>query len=182
MPSPRRSIVVIAAATLLAGAPATALTAVTQVIDGVPQVIAPQQLIVKCNPGALPILCSNALASVGAAILDEGQDVFTLLALPGGVSLQGALDTLRASSAIAVAEPNRVLLGSATYPQTWHFPAIAAPGDSSLLPALASPIVAVLDTGVAYENYQDAFGTYAQAPALAGTQFAQGWDFVNCDA
>src|SRR5262249_46563764 len=47
----------------------------------------------------------------------------------------------------------------------------------------ASPIVAVLDSGVAYEDRTDLLsGTYAQAPALGATRFAQGWDFVNDDA
>jgi serine protease len=39
-------------------------------------------------------------------------------------------------------------------------------------------VVAVLDTGVAYENY----GPYCQAPDLAGTTFVPGYDFVNNDA
>ena len=39
-------------------------------------------------------------------------------------------------------------------------------------------VVAVLDSGVAYENY----GPYCQAPDLAGTTFVQGYDFVNDDA
>jgi serine protease len=43
-------------------------------------------------------------------------------------------------------------------------------------------VVAVLDTGVAYEDHADATGTYARAPDLAGTAFAPGWDFVNDDA
>jgi serine protease len=38
-------------------------------------------------------------------------------------------------------------------------------------------IVAVLDTGVAYENY----GIYKQAPDLAETLFVSGYDFVNDD-
>lgn len=42
--------------------------------------------------------------------------------------------------------------------------------------------VAVLDTGVAFENHSDALGTYAQAPDLAGVTFALGYDFVNDDA
>src|SRR5262249_25267321 len=36
------------------------------------------------------------------------------------------------------------------------------------------------DTGIAYED--DLTGTYRRAPALAGTRFASGWDFVNGDA
>ena len=37
--------------------------------------------------------------------------------------------------------------------------------------------VAVVDTGIAYENY----GIYGQAPDLANTQFVAGYDFVNND-
>jgi serine protease len=156
---------------------------VTQVIDGLPQVIAPQQIIVSCDPAVLPVLCSNALTLVGATIIATGQAAFKLLQLPNGVSLQGALDTLRAATGIASAEPNRILIGSATYPQTWHFPASGAPGDSSLLFASArAPVVAVLDTGVAYESYKDLSGTYARAPIFDATQFAPGWNFVSNSA
>ena len=41
-----------------------------------------------------------------------------------------------------------------------------------------SVIVAVLDTGIAYEDYNG----YCQAPDLAGTSFVQGYDFVNGDS
>jgi serine protease len=39
-------------------------------------------------------------------------------------------------------------------------------------------IIAVVDTGVAYENY----GAYRQAPDLAETSFVPGYDFANNDA
>ncbi len=39
-------------------------------------------------------------------------------------------------------------------------------------------IVAVMDTGVAYENY----GAYKQAPDLARTHFVPGYDFINDDS
>ena len=43
-------------------------------------------------------------------------------------------------------------------------------------------IVAVIDTGVAYENYCDSPAKcYYKAPDLAGTQFVQGYDFINLD-
>jgi serine protease len=177
----------------LAG-PTVAVPRVTQVIDGLPQVIVPQQIIVSCDPAVLPIACSNALALVGATIVVTGQAAFNLAQLPVGVPLQDALDTLRAAAGIASADPNRILIGSVTYPQTWHFPASGAPGDSclvsagavpgtcSLSPAGAAPVVAVLDSGIAYENYVDLTGAYARAPVFDATQFAQGWDFVNGDA
>jgi serine protease len=153
---------------------------VTQIIDGLPQVIAPQQIIVSCDVALLPVSCSNALALVGATVIATGRAAFNLAQLPEGVSLQGALDTLRAAAGIASAEPNRILIGSATYPQTWHFPASGAPGDSSLLSESArAPVVAVLDTGVAYEGYRNLSGTYARAPVFDATRFAPGWNFVN---
>ena len=42
----------------------------------------------------------------------------------------------------------------------------------------AGATVAILDTGVAYENR----GVYRRAPDLAGTRFVRGWDFVDGDA
>ncbi|HYR18555.1 MAG TPA: S8 family serine peptidase [Myxococcales bacterium] len=176
-----RVLVPVALALALAG-PARAVTATTQVIDGLPQVIVPQQLIVSCNPSAALSLCTSALNSVGAIVSVLGLGNFRLAILPANTPLQGVLDTLRGALGIASAEPNRILIGSAAYPQTWEFPAAGAPGDMTLLPGTAHPIVAVLDSGVAYENYADLRGSYARAPVFASTQFAQGWDFVNEDA
>ena len=42
-------------------------------------------------------------------------------------------------------------------------------------------VVAVLDTGIAFENYTQGSSTYCQAPDLSGTCFVQGRDFVNND-
>ena len=182
-PGPRNAAAASLLVLLTLARRADAVPNVTQVIDGLPQVIAPQQLIVSCDPLALPGLCTTALDAVGAVVIATGLAAFDLAVLPDGVSLQDTLDTLRISSAIASVEPNRILIGSASYPQTWHFPAIDAPGDATLLPASpAAPVVAVLDTGVAYETYQDLSGEYQRAPVFDGTSFAPGWDFVNGDA
>jgi Subtilase family len=197
MPPFRKNAVAAAVLVLVAvtrGAPA--VTSVTQVIDGLPQVIAPQQIIAGCDPALPPVLCvstlTSALNTVGAGLAVLGQATFGLAILPDGVGLQGALDTLRGLPAIASAEPNRILIGSTAYPQTWNFPAMDAPGDATLLPARPSapvvlgpaspnaPVVAVLDTGIAYRD--DLLGAHRQAPAFAATQFWPGWDFVNGDA
>jgi hypothetical protein len=42
--------------------------------------------------------------------------------------------------------------------------------------------VAVLDTGVAYEDHSDGLGVYARAPDLDGVLFASGYDFINDDS
>jgi hypothetical protein len=178
---PPRALIPFVAALMLAG-PVQATTSTTQIIDGLPQVIAPQQVIVRCNPAVLPSLCTAALNSVGAIVGGLGLGNFQLALLPPNTPLQGALDLLRAALGIASAEPNRILIGSTAYPQTWEFPAADAPGDFSLMPAASHPVVAVLDSGAAYENYTGARGTYALAPVFATTKFAPGWNFVNGDA
>ncbi len=62
----------------------------------------------------------------------------------------------------------------------WHLDAIRAarPGTADL----SSVVVAVLDSGVAYEVHSDANGSYVQAPSLAGVSFVSAWDFVNDDS
>src|SRR5215475_1822238 len=78
--------------------PALAVPNVTQVIDGLPQVIAPQQIIVKCDPSVLQTVCTAALSAVGAVLTAVGQAGYNLATLAPGVPLQDALDALRAST------------------------------------------------------------------------------------
>ncbi len=59
----------------------------------------------------------------------------------------------------------------------WQLRAIQAPRAWAVSRG-AGATVAVLDTGVAYENR----GKYRRAPDLAGTRFVPGWDFVDGDA
>src|SRR5438105_7749470 len=80
---------------------ASAVPNVTQVIDGLPQVIAPQQIIVQCNPALLPLLCTTALDTVGAGVAMAGQTALDLAVLPVCFSLKGAMDTLRALPGIS---------------------------------------------------------------------------------
>src|SRR5882672_2267576 len=201
-PAPRNAVAVSLLVLLTLARRAEAVDNVTQVIDGLPQVIAPQQLIVSCDPSALPGVCTATLNAAHAFVIATGGAGFDLALLLDAFPLQDALDALRVSPDIAPVEPNRILIGSSTsYPQTWHFPAIDAPGDATLLPsspappvvapappvvapappvvAPAPPVVAVLDTGVAYET--DLLRMYQQAPVFDGTSFAAGWDFVNND-
>ncbi len=42
-------------------------------------------------------------------------------------------------------------------------------------------IIAIVDTGIAYENYRQGWRRYYQAPDLADTCFVSGYDFVNND-
>lgn len=45
----------------------------------------------------------------------------------------------------------------------------------------AGAVVAVVDTGIAYEDFTDESGIFKKAPDLANTSFVPGYDFVNQD-
>jgi len=68
----------------------------------------------------------------------------------------------------------------------WHLQA-ADRGGIELAPAREitqgeNVVVAVIDTGVAYENYREnSWNNFTHAPDLAATEFVAGYDFVNND-
>ncbi len=57
----------------------------------------------------------------------------------------------------------------------WHLDAAAVPADGQTFEKVT---VAVLDSGVAYEDHEG----FVQAPSLAGVAFRAAWDFANNDA
>ena len=61
----------------------------------------------------------------------------------------------------------------------WHRGAINAP--TLRAGEAASYVVAVLDTGVAYENYKSDGDKYKAAPSLKKSSFVSAYDFVNGD-
>ena len=75
------------------------------------------------------------------------------------------------------AEPARRPPSDPLFRYQWHLRAMQIPEAWSASRG-AGATVAVLDTGVAYENA----GRYRRAPDLAGTDFVPGWDFVDGDA
>ena len=104
----------------------------------------------------------------------------------------------QANDAVEYAEPNYICRASFVpndpyYPTyQWNFNLINMSSAWDIQPG-GNPdiVVAVLDTGVAYEYYEefvdnpgyrrDYWVTYAQAPDLAGTNFVGGYDFINND-
>ncbi|MBI4415161.1 MAG: S8 family serine peptidase, partial [Candidatus Kerfeldbacteria bacterium] len=74
-----------------------------------------------------------------------------------------------------------------SYPAQWNFEKVnvAAAWDVDTREPLyggdPSIVVAVIDTGVAFESYVDGGTTYGAAPDFASTRFVAGYDFVNND-
>lgn len=92
---------------------------------------------------------------------------------------------LRARRGVVEVAPSRVLagtgIGTTPIDHQWNLRALNLNVDQPWGTATGVR-VAVLDTGIAYEDYSDGSGTYARAPNLSGVSFAAGYDFVNDDA
>lgn len=112
------------------------------------------------------------------------------LTLPTGMSVENALASYGNRGDVEFAEPNYIaeaftVPNDPFYKYQWHF-------DNSTYGGVhaesawdtetgAGVIVAVIDTGVAYEDYTQGSTRYYRAPDLQSTAFASGYDFVNND-
>ena len=108
------------------------------------------------------------------------------------------VDAYRRTDGVLVAEKNYIyralwVPNDTHYTYQWHFNKpdfIYAEQGWDLQRGNAEVVVAVVDTGAAYENYavpsheaDEVIGSsYVRAPDLAGTNFVAGYDFVHDDA
>ena len=110
-----------------------------------------------------------------------------LLALDDGFEIADALDRLRTMPGVEFAEPNGIVrafqrVGYFTprdpfFNSQWNFRMLDAERMWGIQKGDSSVAVAVLDSGIAYED----FGPYRKAPDFGSTVFLQGRDFVNGD-
>jgi len=110
----------------------------------------------------------------------EGTDDGMTVAV-GVDDVESALERIRQNPAVEYAEPLMQFHSSFTpndpdYGKQWNLQMIDMPKawDSSKGKGV---VVAVLDTGIAYEDYDD----FKQVPDLKGVKFVTGYDFVNDD-
>jgi len=116
---------------------------------------------------------------------EEGIMRFPLPAGKSGEALAQFLQELTDDALIEYAEPNYLYEAygkpnDPMYDKQWNMQMIKiedawkyADGDGA--------IVAVIDTGVASEDYKDSKGQYHRVPDLAQTKFVNGYDFVDDD-
>ncbi|MEW5995100.1 MAG: S8 family serine peptidase, partial [Candidatus Zixiibacteriota bacterium] len=107
---------------------------------------------------------------------------FKRLRIPASKTVEEMVELYRADPAVEFAEPNYVYHAFLTpndpyYSYQWHMPMINMEQAWDLSTG-TGVVVAVIDCGVAYEDY----GSFCQAPDLAGTNFVQGYDYVNDDS
>ena len=111
-----------------------------------------------------------------------------LMRLDDGFEIADALDRLRTMPGVDFAEPNGIVRafqqrvgyftpGDPLYRLQWNFLMLDTERMWGIQKGDSSVAVAVLDTGIAYED----FGPYRKAPDFGGTVFLQGHDFINGD-
>ncbi len=130
------------------------------------------------------------LAAMGSKVL--WRSPFTgkvRLAVPDGSSPQRFSQDLMDAGLVKEAHPDPVSQGASINDQAplkalqWHLSALNIGPVWAARPEgfAGQGLVAILDTGVAYEAYEDESGQYDLHPDLEGVQFAQGYDFINLD-
>lgn len=142
------------------------------------------EIIVKFKPGVTE-------STIGKINLKHAASVCRVspfpglrrLRIPSGRTVQEMVQAYNSDPRVDYAEPNYiasvlVVPNDAYYRYQWNMKAINMESAWGIEPGGDSGIVvAVVDTGVAYENY----GNFAKAPDLAKTFFVPGYDFVNED-
>jgi len=144
---------------------------------------APGEIVVKFKTGMQEKSLSDFHAKYKTSEISKSRSGgFSRIKLPAGKSVDDMLDTFRNDPDVEYAEPNYIFHALMTpndpyYSYQWHMPMINM-NQAWDLSTGSGVVVAVIDAGVAYENY----GAFAQAPDLAGTNFVSGYDFANNDS
>jgi serine protease len=150
---------------------------------------APGQVVVQFRAPADRDGVERTIRAAGG--LQVRQSAFSprfLVSLADDITVEEAVRRFSASPDVAFAEPNaryRVLQagrGTLTpndrfFPVQWNFRMIGAERTWGIQRGSSSVAVAVIDTGVAYEN----FGPFRKAPDWGDAVFLPGFDFVNGD-
>ncbi|WP_440945645.1 S8 family serine peptidase [Methanosarcina sp. T3] len=148
----------------------------------------PGEILVKFDPGASEEKIKSINAGHGTQVTYTSPYAgFKILKIPTTKTVEEMVEIFSKNPNVGYAVPNAIIYAFAVpddpyyNPYQWNFK--NGVGGINLEPAWdistgQGVVVAVLDTGVAYENY----GSYIVAPDLANTYFVSGYDFVNNDA
>ena len=171
-------------------------TAFAQIIEKRPSIAGkeyvPGEIIVKFKPLVNEETVTKINQRHRASVVYKSPVLgFRRLKIPEEKTIPEMIESYRKDPNVEYAEPNYIAYAFWTpndeyFKYQWHldnpkygginmqkaWDVTGGPGNPG-----AGVIVAVVDTGVAYENYD----IYALAPDLAGTSFVSGYDFVNND-
>jgi serine protease len=153
-------------------------------------VAAADEVVVGFRADAVPAEMERALRVAGGrSSRRSASGARVLLTLDAGFGADEALARLRAMPEVAYAERNVLYHASQSrtgfftpndrfYEAQWNLEQIGIERTWGIQKGAADVVVAVVDTGVAYED----FGRFHKAPDWGGTRFVPGYDFVNGDS
>ena len=167
--------------------------------QGLPRVgqkYVPGEFLVKFKPNVSEQTI-NALNSTHgvSTIYTSPYAGFRRLRTPDGETVADMVEIYQANSNVEYAEANYIAYAlkapnDELYPLQWHLYNTRYGGIKTesawTISTGSGAVVAILDTGIAYEDYSEknpavSNRSYQQAPDLAGTFFVAGYDFVNHD-
>jgi serine protease len=144
------------------------------------------EILVKFKPDAGEDTISRINSEYETSVKSTLISGTKVINVPSGTTVNDIVRIYERLPEVEYAEPNYIdhafmVPNDPYYSYQWHLDNDAYGGinmESAWdISTGSGVVVAVLDTGVAYENY----GIYCKAPDLAGTTFVQGYDFVNND-
>jgi len=144
----------------------------------------PGVIVVKFREGLTVGEVRERAKSLGGRILQSSRfSDFELIEIPETMTVPQAVEFFSIEPDVVYAEPNYYRYSTFRpsdpyYSLQWHFQQIdMEDGWDINFGADPSVIVAVIDSGVAFEDYKG----FRQAPDLEGTRFVSGYDFVDDD-
>ncbi len=157
--------------------------------------LANDQVIVRFKAGTTAAERSDALDEVDATVDRTLLPRMQVVDLPDDVAVGEAVGTLEANPDVAYAEPNferkaAAIPNDPEYPELWALPKMGMPAAWDLATGSTSVIVAVIDTGVAYDHPDLAPNIWTNDDPAGGgdsdgngfVDDTHGWDFVQEDA
>ena len=162
----------------------------------------PMEIIVKFKPGVSSQIVREINQKHGTSVIKTSRFAgFKRLRIPRGRTVEQMVAIYKKNPNVEYAEPNFIAHAflvpeDPLYSYQWHldnadYGGIGMEEAWDIQTGDPSVIVAVIDTGVAYEYHVDevplgksgrfSYITYEQAPDLAGTSFVPGYDVVNDD-
>jgi subtilisin family serine protease len=158
---------------------------------------APGQISVRFKAGVSDAAIGSLHSRRGARVVEkQALSGLQRLAIPPGRSLDATLAAYRRSPLVAEANVTRIAQifdtpNDTNYPHQWHMRSTSGGMWADTAWDLApnrgqGVVVVVIDTGVAYEDYNGSLNgspqTFKRAPDLATTPFVFPYDFSNNDA
>ena len=160
------------------------------------QLYVPGEFIVKFKPSASEQTINSLNSSHGVSVIyTSSYTGFRLLSTPEGKTAEEMVEIYQENGNVEYAEANYLAYAMKApndelYMHQWHLDNSSYGGINAeaawTISTGAGTVVAVLDTGIAYEDYSDknsagSNSNYQKAPDLSGTFFVEGYDFVNND-